>query len=49
MATSRTRAPAHPIALGSALVALVGCAALALLMPVRRATRVDPIPALRAE
>jgi predicted permease len=38
-----------PIALGSAFVALVGCAALALLVPVRRATRVDPITALRAD
>jgi predicted permease len=38
-----------PLALGSALAALVACATVALLVPVRRATRVDPIVALRAE
>ena len=38
-----------PIALGSALAALVACATVALLVPVHRATRVDPIVALRAE
>src|SRR5262249_25222246 len=38
-----------PIALASAVVILVCCAFLALLIPVRRATRVDPIAMLRAE
>ena len=38
-----------PIALCGALAALVACASVALLLPVRRATRVDPIAALRAE
>jgi ABC-type antimicrobial peptide transport system permease subunit len=38
-----------PLALGGALAALVACATVALLVPVRRATRVDPIAALRAE
>jgi predicted permease len=41
--------PFDPIALGSALAILVGCATVALLIPVRRAMRVDPIVALRAE
>jgi putative ABC transport system permease protein len=38
-----------PIALGSAVAMLVGCATVALLIPVGRATHVDPIVALRAE
>lgn len=38
-----------PIALGGALAILVACATVALLIPVRRATRVDPMVALRAE
>jgi ABC-type antimicrobial peptide transport system permease subunit len=38
-----------PLALGGALAALVACATVALLVPVRRATRVDTIAALRAE
>ena len=42
-------APFDPIALGSAVAILVGCATIALLIPVRRATRVDPIAMLRAE
>ena len=41
--------PFDPIALGSAVAILVGCATVALLIPVRRATRVDPMVALRAE
>jgi hypothetical protein len=39
--------PFDPVALGLALAALLVCAAVALLVPVRRATRVDPITALR--
>jgi len=41
--------PFDPIALGGAVAILVGCATVALLVPVRRATRVDPVLALRAE
>jgi ABC-type antimicrobial peptide transport system permease subunit len=40
-------APFDPVALGVALVTLVACGAVALLVPVRRATRVDPITVLR--
>jgi putative ABC transport system permease protein len=40
-------APFDPIALGLAFVVLVVCGAAALLVPVRRATRVDPITVLR--
>jgi putative ABC transport system permease protein len=36
-----------PIAIGAAVVALLVCATAALLVPVRRATRVDPITVLR--
>jgi putative ABC transport system permease protein len=39
--------PFDPVALGVAVTTLLVCAALALLAPVRRATRVDPIAALR--
>jgi putative ABC transport system permease protein len=40
-------APFDPIALGLATLLLIAAAAVALLVPVRRATRVDPIAALR--
>jgi ABC-type antimicrobial peptide transport system permease subunit len=40
-------APFDPVALGIAFVVLVGCGVAALLVPVRRATRVDPITVLR--
>jgi predicted permease len=36
-----------PVAIGAALVVLLICAAVALLVPVRRATRVDPLTVLR--
>ena len=38
-----------PIALGGAVAVLLGCATVALLIPLRRATRVDPVAVLRAE
>jgi ABC-type antimicrobial peptide transport system permease subunit len=41
--------PFDPITLGASVVVLMACAALALLVPVRRATRVDPVIALRAQ
>jgi ABC-type antimicrobial peptide transport system permease subunit len=40
--------PFDPIAIGLAVAILGGCASLALLVPIRRATRVDPVTALRA-
>jgi ABC-type antimicrobial peptide transport system permease subunit len=40
-------APFDPVALGAAVAALLACAAVALLGPVRRAARVDPIAVLR--
>jgi predicted permease len=40
-------APFDPLALGLAVVLLLASAAVALLVPVHRATRVDPITALR--
>jgi predicted permease len=40
-------APFDPMALGLALVVLIACGVAALLVPVRRATRVDPITVLR--
>ncbi|HUQ81515.1 MAG TPA: ABC transporter permease [Gemmatimonadaceae bacterium] len=40
-------APYDPIALGIALAVLLTCGIVALLVPVRRATRVDPITVLR--
>lgn len=39
--------PFDPIALCAAAVTLLACATVALLVPVRRATRVDPITVLR--
>jgi putative ABC transport system permease protein len=39
--------PFDPVALGAAALTLLACAAAALLVPVRRATRVDPITVLR--
>ena len=39
--------PFDPVALGAAAVVLVACAAGALAVPVRRATRADPISVLR--
>jgi ABC-type antimicrobial peptide transport system permease subunit len=41
--------PFDAIALGGAVVMLIGCATIALLIPVHHATRVDPMVALRAE
>ena len=40
-------APFDPVALGVAVATLLACGAIALLVPVRRATRVDPITVLR--
>jgi putative ABC transport system permease protein len=40
-------APFDPVALGAAAATLLACAAAALLVPVRRATRVDPVAVLR--
>jgi ABC-type antimicrobial peptide transport system permease subunit len=39
--------PFDPVALGAAALALLACATVALLVPVRRATRVDPVAVLR--
>ena len=39
--------PFDPIALGAALAILLCAAALALLVPLRRVTRIDPAVALR--
>ena len=36
-----------PLTIGAAVVVLLICAGLALLVPVRKATRVDPITVLR--
>jgi ABC-type antimicrobial peptide transport system permease subunit len=39
--------PFDPLTLGAAVVVLLGCSFVALLVPVRKATRVDPITVLR--
>jgi ABC-type antimicrobial peptide transport system permease subunit len=39
--------PFDPIVLGVSVLVLLACAAVALMVPVRRATRVDPIATLR--
>jgi ABC-type antimicrobial peptide transport system permease subunit len=41
--------PFDPLALGAAVGILMVCATLALVVPLRRATRVDPVIALRAQ
>lgn len=41
--------PFDPLAFGGAVAILVGCATIALLIPVYHATRVDPMVAFRAE
>lgn len=42
-------APSDPLTLGAAAAMLIGVAALASWVPARRASRVDPVEALRAE
>ena len=39
--------PFDPVTLGVTVIAVVACAAVALLVPVRRATHVDPVRVLR--
>jgi putative ABC transport system permease protein len=41
--------PFDPVSLGGAVAVLAGCATVALLIPVHRAIRVDPMVALRTE
>ena len=41
--------PFDPVAIAAAIGILIGCATLAIMIPVRRATRVDPLVALRFE
>lgn len=41
--------PADPLSLGGAVVLLFAAATLAAWIPARRATRVDPVQAIRAE
>jgi predicted permease len=42
-------APSDPVALGGACVVLLSIGALAAYLPARRATRIDPVQALRAD
>jgi predicted permease len=42
-------APRDPVAIGAALLLLVGVAAIAAFLPARRATRLNPVSALRCE
>ena len=41
--------PSDPLAIGAAVGILIGCAAIAVFVPVRRATRADPAITLRAQ
>ena len=45
----RRAAVRNPLAIGAAVAILIGSATLALLIPLRRAVRVDPATALRAQ
>jgi ABC-type antimicrobial peptide transport system permease subunit len=40
-------APFDPVTLGASAATLLACAVVALLVPVRRATRADPVAVLR--